>query len=104
MVVKKDGARQAFSREKLVSGMFKALHRRPIQPDLIYDFAKQLELKMADGGEREVESSQIGEAVMAFLRRHDAIAYVRFASVYKEFADVTELLAEVQALASEQRG
>jgi len=101
MVVKKDGARQAFSREKLVSGMFKALHRRPILPDLIYDFAKQLEVKMADGGEREVESSQIGEQVMQFLRCHDPIAYVRFASVYKEFRDVQELLDEVRALAAE---
>lgn len=102
MVVKKDGVRQPFSRDKLVAGMFKALHRRQIQPDLVYEFARQLEHKMADAGEREVESSQIGEAVMAFLRTHDAIAYVRFASVYKDFADVSALLAEVQALAAEQ--
>lgn len=98
-VVKKDGQRQAFSLDKLLGGIFKAVHRRPVAAETVYEFGRQLELKLAESSEREVSSEQLGDAVMAFLRENDLVAYVRFASVYKDFADIHALLDEVQALA-----
>jgi len=104
LVVKKDGKREAFHSDKLLSGMFKALHRRPIEADAIHEFVRSVEVKLSEGGEREVSSVLLGDLVMEFLRKVDHIAYVRFASVYREFRDITELLDEVRVLAGERRG
>jgi len=101
-VVKKDGQRQAFSTDKLLGGIFKAVHRRPVAADVVYEFGRALEIKLAESAEREVPSSALGDAVMQFLRDNDLIAYVRFASVYKEFLDIHALLDEVQALADDR--
>ena len=103
LVVKKDGQRQEFSREKLLAGIFKAVHRRPVSVAAVYDFGKQLEARLAEAAEREIPSSQLGDAVMAFLRDSDLVAYVRFSSVYKEFADVYGLLDDVRVLADADR-
>ena len=99
-MVKKDGQRQAFSTEKLLGGIFKAVHRRPVTPEAVYEFGRQLELRLAESPDREVASNALGDAVMEFLREHDLIAYVRFASVYKDFADIDALLDEVRTLAA----
>lgn len=101
LVVKKDGQRQAFSRDKLSSGIFKAVHRRNVPADEVHDFVRSLEVQLAERGEREVESTVIGDMVMAYLRRTDLMAYVRFASVYREFRDIDELLDEIRPLAHE---
>ena len=101
LVVKKDGQREPWSRDKLLSGIFKAVHRRPVLAEAVHEFARGLEARCAEGTEREVESAVLGEAVMAFLRQVDHIAYVRFASVYREFKDISELLDEVQSLADQ---
>lgn len=103
LIVKKDGKREAFQRDKLLIGIFKALHRRPVAADLVHDFVRAVEQRLAEGGEREVPSRQLGDLVMGFLREHDQIAYVRFASVYREFQDIGELLAEVRSLAGEKK-
>jgi transcriptional repressor NrdR len=99
MVVKKDGQREAFDRDKLLAGIFKAVHRRPVAPERVHDFVRSLEARLSETGEREVESALLGGGVLDFLRATDLIAYVRFASVYKDFADIDALLAEVRPLA-----
>lgn len=102
LVVKKDGEREAFNRDKLLGGLFTALHRRPVPADEVHEFVRGLEQRFADAGTREVSSTELGDLVMAFLRQHDEIAYVRFASVYREFRDITALLDEVRSLADDQ--
>jgi transcriptional repressor NrdR len=99
LVVKKDGVREAFLADKLLNGMLKALHRRPVPADVCHEFVSGLEQKLADAGVREITSAELGDKVMEFLKRQDHIAYVRFASVYREFRDITELLQEVRGLA-----
>ncbi|MBI5611222.1 MAG: transcriptional repressor NrdR [Deltaproteobacteria bacterium] len=103
LVVKKDGQRQPFSRDKLLAGIFKAVHRRPVTAEAVHDWVRGVEVNLAERGEREVESGQLGDLVMGFLRSTDLIAYVRFASVYKEFNNIDELLDEVKPLAAEAR-
>ena len=98
LVVKKDGQREAFDATKLLHGLHKALHRRPVSAQQIEEFGRDLEARLADGREREVAAAAIGEEVMSFLHRVDQIAYVRFASVYREFKDIGGLYAEVRAL------
>lgn len=99
LVIKKDGQREPWSRDKLLSGIFKAVHRRPVGSEAVHDFVRALEARSAEAGDREIDSAVLGEAVMDFLRAQDHIAYVRFASVYREFKDIDELLDEVRALA-----
>lgn len=98
LVVKKDGQREAFDATKLLHGLHKALHRRPVSAQTIEEFARDLEARLADRREREVTAAVIGEEVMTFLHEVDQIAYVRFASVYREFKDIGGLYAEVRAL------
>lgn len=98
MVVKKDGGRQAFDRTKIVSGLTRACEKRPVSMDTIETLATRIERQMLERGESEVTSREIGEAVMAALHDLDAVAYVRFASVYREFRDVHEFMRELEEL------
>ena len=98
MVVKKDGARQSFDRLKIVSGLTRACEKRPVSVDTIEALATRIERQMLERGESEVTSREIGEAVMAALHDLDAVAYVRFASVYREFRDVHEFMRELEEL------
>jgi transcriptional repressor NrdR len=98
VVVKKDGRREAFSREKLLVGLFRALHRRDVDPELVHEFARGFEQRLGEAGEREVQATAIGDKVMEFLRRHDPIAWVRFASVYCDWQDIGQLLQAAQQL------
>ncbi len=99
VVLKHDGARQEFDREKLIRSFRAACHKRPIEPERIGELADDiidaLEARQSD----EIPSSAIGEAVMARLRKLDHVAYVRYASVYKEFRDVSEFVSEIKDLA-----
>jgi transcriptional repressor NrdR len=97
-VVKRDGTRQEFDREKLVSGLLKALTRRPVPDDAAEQAADQIELQLRAGGATEVDSSEIGKLAMAKLRALDQIAYIRFASVYQSFEDLEALKREVDNL------
>jgi transcriptional repressor NrdR len=105
MVVKKDGRRQPFDRAKIVSGLTRACEKRPVSTDTIEALATRIERQMMERGESEVTSREIGEALMGTLHDLDAVAYVRFASVYREFRDVHEFMRELEDLiATRQSG
>ncbi|CCD40993.1 Ribonucleotide reductase transcriptional regulator NrdR [Candidatus Paraburkholderia kirkii UZHbot1] len=89
-VVKKDGSRMEFDRRKIVGSMQLALRKRPVSADAIDASVARIEYQLLGSGEREVQSERLGELVMNELRQLDTIAYVRFASVYKRFEDVSE--------------
>jgi transcriptional repressor NrdR len=97
-VVKKDGRRERFDRQKLVQGLRIACNKRPVSVEQIDAIADAVERDIQDRGEREVSSSVVGEQVMARLREADEVAYVRFASVYRSFRDIDEFLAELGKL------
>jgi transcriptional repressor NrdR len=100
MVVKRDGRREEFSREKLLSGLKKACQKRPISPKVIEDLVETITEEITDKYDREVPGMAIGERVMEALRQIDKVAYVRFASVYRRFEEATEFVSEVNKLES----
>lgn len=100
LVVKKDGRREAFNRGKIYEGIKKACEKRPVSIDDIEQFLDQLERELQESGRKEISSSLIGEKVMNQLHLWDDVAYVRFASVYRHFSDITEFLEEIQKLAA----
>jgi len=97
LVVKKDGARQAFDTEKVRGGMQKALEKRPVSAAQLQGAVDAVMTAILELGESEIAASQIGAFVMEQLRRLDGVAYVRFASVYREFKDVDDFLAAVRS-------
>ena len=101
MIVKKDGRREVFSREKLRSGLQKACQKRDISVNVIDEFLDELERDLREAGEKEISSNKIGEKVMVKLHEIDDVAYVRFASVYREFKDVNDFVSELKKLLSE---
>ena len=98
MVVKKDGRREPFDRLKIFSGLKKACEKRPISINELEKIVNRLEVHFQERGEREVKSSEIGERVMDELHRLDGVAYVRFASVYRQFKDIHEFMDELKDL------
>jgi transcriptional repressor NrdR len=98
MVVKKDGRREPFDREKIISGIRKSCQKRPVSMTKIEEFADALELHFQELGKKEIESSEIGESVINRLREWDEVAYVRFASVYRQFRDINEFMAELEEI------
>ncbi len=98
MLVKKDGRREAWDRQKMVVGLEKACEKRPVSRDEIDTFVDGVESKLQDSGGKEVSSQVIGEWVMEGLSHLDEVAYVRFASVYRQFKDVNEFMAELKTL------
>jgi len=103
MVIKKDGRRESFNADKIRSGLLIACKKRPIETDKIDEIVDNIEKKLIGLGEKEIPSSSIGEEIMAALKELDKVAYVRFASVYRQFKDINELWDEVQTL-FEHRG
>ena len=104
MVVKKDGRREEFDRQKLVNNMWKACEKRRLAVQDIEDIARDIEQRISRSGASEVPSSQIGEYAMEGLRTLDEIAYIRFASVYKEFADLNEMRGELERIGTKAAG
>jgi transcriptional repressor NrdR len=100
MVVKRDGRREEFSKDKLLSGLRKACQKRPISPKSIEEVVESITDEITDKYDREVPGVIIGERVMEALRRLDKVAYVRFASVYRRFEEATEFVNEVNKLES----
>jgi len=98
VVVKRDGRREDFSREKLLSGLKKACQKRPVSPKIIEDLVEQIVNAVTDQYEREVPAEAIGKLVMNGLRQVDEVAYVRFASVYRRFQEATDFVQEVQKM------
>ena len=103
MVVKKDGRREPFERAKIVSGLKRACEKRPVSVDTIEAVADKIERQLQEAGDREVTSREIGESLMRELHELDAVAYVRFASVYRSFRDVHEFMRELEDLIAERR-
>lgn len=97
-VVKKSGEREPFSRENILKGVIRALEKRPVSMDQIDHLVDEIEREILDGNEREVPVNLIGELVMEKLRGLDAVAYVRFASVYREFKAVDEFVREIDTI------
>lgn len=97
-VIKKDGAREPFIREKIRSGLEKACWKRPISAEKIDSLVTELEAEVYSHGDSEIESRQLGEMVMQRLAQVDQVAFVRFASVYREFKDVNDFVDELQPM------
>jgi transcriptional repressor NrdR len=100
MIIKKDGRREVFSREKVGSGIRKACQKLDISMNIIEEFIEDLERDLRETGEKEIPSHEIGERVMVKLHELNDIAYVRFASVYREFKDVNDFVSELKRLLS----
>jgi transcriptional repressor NrdR len=98
MVVKKDGRREPFNRSKIMSGLRKACEKRPISIDHLERIVNRIEQGVQEAGEREVKSTLIGGKVINELRDLDGVAYVRFASVYRQFKDINEFMDELKEL------
>ena len=98
MVVKKDGRREPFSREKIIAGIRKACQKLPVSEARIQEFADSLESYFQDLGKKEIDSSEIGERVISKLKEWDEVAYVRFASVYRQFKDINEFMSELEEI------
>jgi transcriptional repressor NrdR len=103
VVVKKDGRRESFDRAKILSGLKKACEKRPISTATIEAATDRIEKRVQEMGESEVESRVIGEEVMKELHQLDQVAYVRFASVYREFKDIDQFMDELKTLAQQRR-
>jgi transcriptional repressor NrdR len=98
LIVKKDGRREPFDRQKIFSGLKKACEKRPISVDTLEKTVSRIEQGLMEGGDREVKSSVIGEKVMEELYNLDGVAYVRFASVYRQFKDINQFMKELNDL------
>ncbi len=102
MVVKRDGSRQAFDKNKLLGSMLKACEKRSVSMDTLERIADEIEQSLQNELEREVRSTEIGELVMEKLKEVDEVAYVRFASVYRKFKDINSFVSELNKLLAEK--
>ena len=98
LVVKKDGTRQAFDRNKIIGGVVKSCEKRPVTHQQILDLVSFVESHIQTSGSREVSSGELGELVMQRLKEIDEVAYVRFASVYRQFKDVNSFFEELSSM------
>jgi transcriptional repressor NrdR len=102
MIIKKDGRREPYNREKILGGVTKACQKRPITTEQIERLVEDMEKKVASLNAKEIPSRTIGHLVMATLHELDKVAYIRFASVYREFRDVEEFVSELREWPQEQ--
>jgi transcriptional repressor NrdR len=98
MVVKKDGRREKFDRQKVMAGLLRACEKRPVSTNQLEEIVDEIEIRVADSPNREIPAKQIGELLMTRLRELDKVAYVRFASVYLDFKDIREFMDELKDL------
>lgn len=103
MVIKKDGRREFFDSHKILTGLKKACEKRPIPISKLEEIENNIEKKLVSMNVKEIQSSWIGEEVMAQLKELDKVAYVRFASVYRQFKDINELMEEVKGLFEQKK-
>ena len=102
MVVKKDGSRQSFDRNKVLGGLIRACEKRPVPYSALESMANEIEQVLQNKMEREVSSAEIGELVMERLKKTDEVAYVRFASVYRQFKDINTFMRELNKLLADK--
>ncbi|MBU2700217.1 transcriptional repressor NrdR [Sporomusaceae bacterium BoRhaA] len=103
VVIKKDGRREFFDREKLLTGIIRSCEKRPISLDIMENLVDEVEKEIRNTIEKEVATELIGEIVMRYLKNVDQVAYVRFASVYRQFADIENFMQELQKLMENQK-
>lgn len=103
LVVKKDGRRERFDRTKVLAGLMKACEKRPVPIKTLEEVAERVEAMVQESPDREVPSTQVGEYLMESLRKLDKVAFVRFASVYREFKDVDQFMATLKGLLENQK-
>jgi len=101
IVAKKDGNRETFDKQKLINGMLRACANRPVPLAALQDVANEIELELQNSLENEINTTLIGELVMAKLKKLDEVAYVRFASVYRKFTDINSFMQELDRLIKE---
>ena len=102
MVIKKDGSRQTFDKTKLLNGMIRACEKRPVAFATLEDMANEIEQVLQNDMDREIPSARIGELVMERLKKVDEVAYVRFASVYRQFKDINTFMNELNKLLADK--
>ena len=102
VVIKKDGSSQTFDKSKLLNGMLRACEKRPVPFDRLESIANEIEQTLQNSMDQEVTSTRIGEMVMERLRKVDEVAYVRFASVYRQFQDISTFMEELNKLLQEK--
>ena len=102
MVIKKDGSRQSFDKSKLLNGMIRACEKRPVSFSTLEGIANEIEQTLQNEMDREIPSARIGELVMDRLKQVDEVAYVLFASVYRQFKDISTFMAELNKLLEEK--
>ena len=103
MVVKKDNTREPYDRSKIEAGLVRACHKRPVSVDRINELVDEVENEVMNRDRKEISTREVGELVMSKLRDLDDVAYVRFASVYREFKDVETFLREIEKLAKKKK-
>ncbi|OGF63369.1 MAG: transcriptional regulator NrdR [Candidatus Fischerbacteria bacterium RBG_13_37_8] len=103
MVIKKDGKREKFDRNKLMEGLLKAAHKRPIPITELESMIDEIEYRLQEKADKEISTEEIGSYIMDRLKALDKVAYVRFASVYRQFKDLNEFMDELQVLLKEAR-
>jgi transcriptional repressor NrdR len=103
MVVKKDGRRESFNRDKIIAGIRKSCQKRPVSITQIEEFVDSLEVYFQELGKKEIDSKEVGERVISNLKDWDEVAYVRFASVYRQFKDINEFMAELEDILKTRR-
>ena len=102
VVIKKDGSRQTFDKNKVLNGMLRACEKRPVPFGTLEEIANEIEQSLQNDMDREIPSAKIGELVMERLKNVDEVAYVRFASVYRQFKDISTFMAELNKLLNEK--
>lgn len=102
VVIKRDGSRQSFDKSKLLNGMIRACEKRPVSFNTLETIANEIEQTLQNDMDREIPSAKIGELVMDRLKGVDEVAYVRFASVYRQFKDISTFMAELNKLLAEK--
>lgn len=102
VVIKKDGSRQSFDRRKVLGGMIRACEKRPVPLGDLEIIAAEIEQELQNSMEREISTTAIGEQVMTRLKKVDEVAYVRFASVYRQFKDIDTFMAELNKLLADK--
>ncbi len=102
VVIKKDGSRQSFDRRKVLGGMIRACEKRPVPLGDLENIAAEIEQELQNSMEREISTTSIGEQVMTRLKKVDEVAYVRFASVYRQFKDIDTFMAELNKLLADK--
>jgi transcriptional repressor NrdR len=103
MVIKKDGRRESFDRQKVLNGLLRACEKRPVSMGKLADLVNQVESLVFESADREIATTRIGEELMSSLKTLDKIAYVRFASVYRDFQDVEEFVRELDSVATNRK-